>query len=549
MAAIAGSLLAGAAMPGAASALVGPLVPDLAQGIPQNLSVAKVGERYHLQFGAQISNVGKGPVVVAGHGAEGQSAVKAEHVAVNSDGTTQTFPNAGTLHFAGKPPRWGFVDFERFELLRAGREAVLRSDHISGTCIRDEFTVDPPVSGAAALPVESNEDCLTPGQPAGDVFQTLSVGWGFSQPSGTQGQFIDLTGMQPGNYVLRSTVNEERTLFEGNYTNNVATVFFALRRPDGPGGEPTIEVTRESQGVELLHKRYDPGGAYLDWNLRGISVVWPELDQPVKSVDRKRGIHVFTKTLGIDLYSANEDTIYGLWNFTRYAESGDLHNLAEAELAARWLAHKQSPDGKFRYFFGSFNVGGVRPLVLEDGWYGVSTQALAMSLWSRLYRATGKEKYLRRAKLAMRPLTRDIYHGGVASTFLDTGMLFFEGYGTLGLPVHTNSHYLQAVIALYDMADLSNTARTLYREAIKTIPVAIPYFDYGDRINAWLAFLTDPPRDPQPILGEFQEQIVAELGVIQSIYPHPVVEAYRQEWANDLKTICQDPGEICMYPY
>jgi hypothetical protein len=53
-------------------------------------------------------------------------------------------------------------------------------------------------------------------------FQGISVGWADTYANGLTCQYIDLTGLAPGRYTLRVTVNPDRVFPELTYDNNVA---------------------------------------------------------------------------------------------------------------------------------------------------------------------------------------------------------------------------------------------------------------------------------------------------------------------------------------
>ena len=52
----------------------------------------------------------------------------------------------------------------------------------------------------------------------------ISVGWADIYDTSVPGQYIDVTGLPPGQYTLEIEVNPERTLVESNYSNNIVTV-------------------------------------------------------------------------------------------------------------------------------------------------------------------------------------------------------------------------------------------------------------------------------------------------------------------------------------
>jgi hypothetical protein len=55
-------------------------------------------------------------------------------------------------------------------------------------------------------------------------FQGISVGWADEYHDGLDGQFVDVTGLAPGQYVLEAEVNAEWLYKEESYANNRASV-------------------------------------------------------------------------------------------------------------------------------------------------------------------------------------------------------------------------------------------------------------------------------------------------------------------------------------
>jgi hypothetical protein len=59
-------------------------------------------------------------------------------------------------------------------------------------------------------------------------YQGISAGWGDVYGSGLDCQWLDVTSFR-GDYILRVTINPERTLPESDYDNNVAQVAVRIR--------------------------------------------------------------------------------------------------------------------------------------------------------------------------------------------------------------------------------------------------------------------------------------------------------------------------------
>lgn len=81
--------------------------------------------------------------------------------------------------------------------------------HKQGFCVMD---VVPPAPLAALAPRYTH---------CGD--QGLSAGWADRYAMALDGQWIDVTGLPPGYYVLEAEVNAERLFEESDYSNNAAS--------------------------------------------------------------------------------------------------------------------------------------------------------------------------------------------------------------------------------------------------------------------------------------------------------------------------------------
>lgn len=71
--------------------------------------------------------------------------------------------------------------------------------------------------------------------------QGLSVGWADQYGPQLACQFLQISGLQEGTYILEDHVNPEHLLPESDFLNNTAAVKFAFRPKQGRNG-PTIEV-------------------------------------------------------------------------------------------------------------------------------------------------------------------------------------------------------------------------------------------------------------------------------------------------------------------
>ncbi len=66
--------------------------------------------------------------------------------------------------------------------------------------------------------------------------QGISVGWADVYRAGLECQWIDVTDISPGEYVLEVEVNPERLFLESDYMDNAAAIKIVV--PDRPGRAP-----------------------------------------------------------------------------------------------------------------------------------------------------------------------------------------------------------------------------------------------------------------------------------------------------------------------
>ena len=150
-------------------------------------SVAAPGERRLLRFDAIVVNRGTRALVIGD---------PAHPLAPFSAGDFEFSPCHGHFHFRE------FADYE----LR-GATGGVAFGHKQAFCIRDSL--------AYGLAPSGGYDC---------DFQGISPGWGDDYPSRLDGQWVDVTGIPPGDYVLVVTVNPAGRIRESGDAPNVVSV-------------------------------------------------------------------------------------------------------------------------------------------------------------------------------------------------------------------------------------------------------------------------------------------------------------------------------------
>ena len=93
-------------------------------------------------------------------------------------------------------------------------------------------------------------DCAALQPEARRVDEGSSVGYTDRYPGFFHGQDIDITGLDPGLYVLVHRANPERRIRELRYSNNAASVVIRISPPDAFTGAPTATVVRRCPGSD-----------------------------------------------------------------------------------------------------------------------------------------------------------------------------------------------------------------------------------------------------------------------------------------------------------
>ena len=217
------------------------LLPDLVQSPPRALEVYESGDTWRLAFLSAVENEGLGPMLLVGSRPdETTPAMDVEQLVRFSDGSTSSHPVEGEIRFVESETHrhWHFLDFERYDILTADGEPVGR-DQKTGFCLGDRYNA----SRSAHLPGEPDQPVWTQecgrGQPERRVIREgISPGYGDDYVPRLEGQWIDITDLPSGRYVLRHRVNVDRVLQETDYSNNSAEVPFDLSW--SASGTPTV---------------------------------------------------------------------------------------------------------------------------------------------------------------------------------------------------------------------------------------------------------------------------------------------------------------------
>lgn len=206
------------------------LLPDLDQDVPAAVGVREEDGRRLLVFASAVDNVGEGPMEVRGSRDSGAAAMTLEQLVRRTDGSASQEDVDGLLHYerAETHAHWHLHGFERYELRTRDGTTVLTARK-QGFCLGDRYDAQ----GSVVLPGEPDtprwtEECGRGRSDLRVVEEGISVGYGDDYAPYLEGQYLDVTGLPAGRYVLVHTTNPERELREASYDNNAASVALRL---------------------------------------------------------------------------------------------------------------------------------------------------------------------------------------------------------------------------------------------------------------------------------------------------------------------------------
>ena len=226
------------------------LLPDLDSAPPSALVVRRdetSGKtRFLLGFASAADNVGAGPLIIRGTRASAdETEMRADQVVVGDDGSESSVPGVGTLRYVVDTTHqhWHLQPFMRYELRRDRDFRLARPDTKSGFCLGDRYVTDPAsiLNGEPATPAYAT-NCGLGEASLLAIEEGISVGWGDNYEAWRDGQYLDVTGLAAGRYVLVHRVNSPRVLRESSYANNASSALISLTWPAGRTAKPRVRV-------------------------------------------------------------------------------------------------------------------------------------------------------------------------------------------------------------------------------------------------------------------------------------------------------------------
>jgi hypothetical protein len=224
------------------------LLPDLVQEVPRQLEVTSSGAGprrvYRLGFRSAVHNAGRGPLLISGRRASARHEEMTADQVIHHDGAPHSVKRAvGRLRYviSRDHRHWHLLGFERYRLRPIDGGAAVAGDRKTGFCLGDRYPVrGRRLPGAAEQPVLTGRCGLgAPGLL--QIHEGISVGYGDDYDPTLEGQYVRLSGLPSGRYLLVHRVNADRALRESRYDNNAASLLIEL---SWTRGRPAVRALR-----------------------------------------------------------------------------------------------------------------------------------------------------------------------------------------------------------------------------------------------------------------------------------------------------------------
>ncbi len=194
-----------------------PALPDLGMARMEDFHNQTVDGQDRLFFSTVIVNVGDGPFELQGRRSESSDLMSTRQRIYDSDGNVRTIDTPAKMHYSGDGHNhWHVRDLATYELIRKSDGASIGHGLKGGYCFFDNVEYRLGMSGAPSSPRYGG--CGT--QSDLSVTAGLSVGWGDLYSYQLPDQYIDVTGLQPGQYRLEATADKMGWFTEKSEANN-----------------------------------------------------------------------------------------------------------------------------------------------------------------------------------------------------------------------------------------------------------------------------------------------------------------------------------------
>ena len=225
--AVAAVVVIGQLVPAAGVGAVDDIVlPDLGMLPPRDFSIQSRprGDRW-LRFDSIVVNVGAGRFDVYGTQTSGSGdRPVVQRLQLAGGGWNERTTTAGMFYAGDGHDHWHVRDLQEWTIaFRNDSATVLRRGSKAGFCFWDNYRYP----GTATSLYSGTTSCH---EHSGRIPMGLTPGWGDEYPSTIAFQYIDITGLPNGDYVVTLTADHRGDFLEANETNNRSWAVIRISR-------------------------------------------------------------------------------------------------------------------------------------------------------------------------------------------------------------------------------------------------------------------------------------------------------------------------------
>ncbi len=224
------------------------LLPDLRQEAPSQVAVRRVGGHVVLAFRSAVANVGRGPLVMTGRRVRGERLMTVTQQVHRADGSVSQVPIVSRMTYQpGGHRHWHLQGFERFSLHNASTGRLVSVSRKVGFCLGSRYRVTPPVPGTPGTPAYSHN--CGPHMPGLMTMRMgIDVGYVDDYLAMVEFQYIDITQVRSGTYLLAHQADPGHRLRVGNRVDDTAYAWIRLYPPAAPHALPRVAVVGRCAG-------------------------------------------------------------------------------------------------------------------------------------------------------------------------------------------------------------------------------------------------------------------------------------------------------------
>ena len=237
------------------------LLPDLRMATLADFRTEISGGERRLRFGTIMTNEGAGPLEVRGtRGALSEPQMRTEQLIYDTDGGARLLESRAPMEYASDGHDHWHIQGVMLYQLWSDDGATKRGAKV-GFCFLDSVRMFGSTPRAYTMSMCGDR---------GDLSNQmgLSVGWGDDYPANFAFQWIDISGLPPGDYTVQARADEQDWYVESDESNNCAWSRVRITDSDGPvfilaEGRDCVDPPASSARVERQYgtNRYETSAA------------------------------------------------------------------------------------------------------------------------------------------------------------------------------------------------------------------------------------------------------------------------------------------------